>query len=192
VAAALKRRASQLLLTAESAQAEQGPRRVPHAVQKEVDRSTHILPEDMAMIHIDVERFYNLLKLYGSKDPAGFLREWTKEYEIIVPPASQQGAESMEEMLVEMAGQTAILGMDVSDISAHIVRRSIVANLSKVYQEICGIMGGAAIGHGVQNPVLANSSIALSSRSGLHSRGTVYSDAGSDETGGMRSQLHSR
>ena len=56
----------------------------------------------------------------------------------------------MEEMLVEMASQSATLGMAVSDVDVKIVRRSIVANLSKCYQEICGILGGSSVIHGKQ------------------------------------------
>lgn len=105
---------------------------------KEMARTTFIMPEDMAMVHIDVERFYNLLKLYGAKDRPGFLQEWTKTYAVIVP-SNEQIAESIDERLLEMAGQCAVLGMDIADVDPKIVRRSIVANLSRAYQEICGI-----------------------------------------------------
>ena len=138
------------MLSAGASSAGAAPRRVSVMKQKEIDRTAYILPEDLALIHIDVERFYNLLKLCGTKDRVGFLREWTKIHSEVVPKTIQEADSSMEEMLVEMASQSATLGMAVSDVDVKIVRRSIVANLSKCYQEICGILGGSSVIHGKQ------------------------------------------
>lgn len=111
------------------------------------ERARVIAPEDLVQIHIDVERFFNLFKLFGLKDRNGFLREWTKVYVAIVPKDAQH-AETVEERFLEMTGQSATIGMNVSDVDAELVRRSIVANLSRTFQEVSGMQGGASIVHG--------------------------------------------
>lgn len=93
-----------------------------------------IVPEDLVRLHIAVEKFANLISLYGASDrDRTAATAWAQDYADVCPSGY---AETLEEQLREMSAQTMAVGMDVGAVDAEEVRRSVIANLSMVMKKL--------------------------------------------------------
>ncbi|CUG94002.1 guanylate cyclase, putative [Bodo saltans] len=98
--------------------------------------SIAIHPEDVVLLHIDVERFFQLLKLHGLDNPMGFASDFMAHAYAVAYPGKDPGELDDNVRWEKITSQTFVIGMDVSSIDFQKVRCSMLAYLAQSYQEI--------------------------------------------------------
>jgi class 3 adenylate cyclase len=98
--------------------------------------SIAIHPEDVVLLHIDVERFFQLLKLHGLDNPLGFANDFMHHAYAVAYPGKDPGELDGNVRWEKITSQTFVIGMDVSSIDFHKLRCSMLAYLAQSYQEI--------------------------------------------------------
>ena len=119
-----------------------------------------VLPEDLVQLHVDVERFANIVELNGLTREAG--RQWVacfpdlcvasdKEKERGAAetsaerrrsingggsPQQQQGGTVNSKQLRLLASMRSTIGLQIDDVDSEMIRNSVVANLSHILHKI--------------------------------------------------------
>lgn len=87
-----------------------------------------VLPEDLVQLHVDIERFSNILELHGVSIETA--RQWVSCFPDLCMGDVEGGVSALAKQLRLLSSMKATIGLSIDDIDADTIRRSIVANLS--------------------------------------------------------------
>lgn len=95
-----------------------------------------IHPEDVLQLHIDVEWFYQLLKLHGLDNPVGFAVDFMAHAFKVCYPQTDPDEFDENVRWKKITSLTSVIGMDVSSIDFQKLRCSLLAYLALAFEEI--------------------------------------------------------